>query len=218
MTQAEVNGKQQELMQMEKTFQNKEQMLNQDLQNESFKRLQDVKRKVEDYLSRTVYPALFQLTHQFDLKQVVIGFSLVFVFILTLLSVVPMTSISKESIQTESRRRAITLARALAQANEKVIRSNDLSNYTTDLILREDGINDVFAGAQIAVCDPQMIAVERWRDERFAIGHDGAKSPAAVVNRSRAEAGQFKRNAVAIKRRLGTGFPALLCANRKRDH
>lgn len=50
MTQAEVNGKQQELMQMEKTFQNKEQMLNQDLQNESFKRLQDVKRKVEDYL------------------------------------------------------------------------------------------------------------------------------------------------------------------------
>jgi outer membrane protein len=50
MTQAEVNGKQQELMQMEKTFQNKEQMLNQDLQNESFKRLQDVKKKVEDYL------------------------------------------------------------------------------------------------------------------------------------------------------------------------
>jgi outer membrane protein len=36
MTQAEVNGKQQELMQMEKTFQNKEQMLNQDLQNETF--------------------------------------------------------------------------------------------------------------------------------------------------------------------------------------
>ncbi|MEI6584871.1 MAG: OmpH family outer membrane protein [Sediminibacterium sp.] len=50
MTQAEVNGKQQELMQMEKTFQNKEQMLNQDLQNESFKRLQEVKKKVEDYL------------------------------------------------------------------------------------------------------------------------------------------------------------------------
>ena len=37
-------------MQMEKTFQNKEQMLNQDLQNESFKRLQEVKKKVEDYL------------------------------------------------------------------------------------------------------------------------------------------------------------------------
>ena len=50
MTQAEVNGKQQELMQMEKTFQNKEQMLNQDLQNESFKRLQEVKKRIEDYL------------------------------------------------------------------------------------------------------------------------------------------------------------------------
>ena len=50
MSQAELAGKQQELMQMEKTFQNKEQMLNQDLQNESFKRLQEVKKKIEDYL------------------------------------------------------------------------------------------------------------------------------------------------------------------------
>ena len=50
MSQAELAGKQQELMQMEKTFQNKEQMLNHDLQNESFKRLQEVKRKIEDYL------------------------------------------------------------------------------------------------------------------------------------------------------------------------
>lgn len=50
MSQAELAGKQQELMQMEKTFQNKEQMLNQDLQNESFKRLQEVKKKIEDFL------------------------------------------------------------------------------------------------------------------------------------------------------------------------
>jgi len=50
MTQAELAAKQQELGQMEKTFQNKEQMLNQELQNESFKRLQEVKKKIEDYL------------------------------------------------------------------------------------------------------------------------------------------------------------------------
>jgi outer membrane protein len=50
MTQAELNGKQQELSQMEKTFQNKEQMMNQELQNESFKRLQEVKKKIEDFL------------------------------------------------------------------------------------------------------------------------------------------------------------------------
>jgi outer membrane protein len=50
MTQAELAGKQQELSQMEKTFQNKEQMMNQELQNESFKRLQEVKKKIEDFL------------------------------------------------------------------------------------------------------------------------------------------------------------------------
>ena len=50
LSQAELNGKQQELSQMEKTFQNKEQMMNQELQNESFKRLQEVKKKIEDFL------------------------------------------------------------------------------------------------------------------------------------------------------------------------
>lgn len=50
LTQAELASKQQELMLMEKTFQSKEQMMNNEMQDESTLKLQDVKRKISDFL------------------------------------------------------------------------------------------------------------------------------------------------------------------------
>lgn len=50
LSQAELANKQQELMQMEKAFQGKEKMINDEMQDEQFKKLQDVKKKIEDYL------------------------------------------------------------------------------------------------------------------------------------------------------------------------
>jgi outer membrane protein len=50
LSQAELASKQQELMQMEKTYQGKEKMMSDEMQDEQFKKLQDVKKKIEDYL------------------------------------------------------------------------------------------------------------------------------------------------------------------------
>ncbi len=50
LSQAELANKQQELEQMQKTYQGKEQMMAQEMQDESFKKLQDVKKKIEEYL------------------------------------------------------------------------------------------------------------------------------------------------------------------------
>lgn len=50
LSQAELANKQQELVQMERTYQGKEQMMSQEMQDESFKKLQDVKKKIEAYL------------------------------------------------------------------------------------------------------------------------------------------------------------------------
>lgn len=50
LSQAEVANRQQELMQMEKTFQGKEKMMSDEMQDMQFKKLQDVKKKIEDYL------------------------------------------------------------------------------------------------------------------------------------------------------------------------
>jgi outer membrane protein len=50
LSQAELANRQQELVQMEKTYQGKEQMMAQEMQEESFKKLQDVNKKNEAYL------------------------------------------------------------------------------------------------------------------------------------------------------------------------
>lgn len=50
LSQAELANKQQELMQMEKTFQGKEKMMSDEMQDEQFRKMQDVKKKIEDYL------------------------------------------------------------------------------------------------------------------------------------------------------------------------
>lgn len=50
LSQAELANKQQELMQMEKAFQGKEKMMSDEMQDEAFKKMQDVKKKIEDYL------------------------------------------------------------------------------------------------------------------------------------------------------------------------
>lgn len=51
LSQAELANKQQELEQLQKTYQGKEQMMAQEMQDESFKKLQDVKKKIEEYLT-----------------------------------------------------------------------------------------------------------------------------------------------------------------------
>jgi outer membrane protein len=51
LSQAEVGSRQQELVAAEKNYTSKEQQLSQELQEESFKRLQEVKKKIESFLA-----------------------------------------------------------------------------------------------------------------------------------------------------------------------
>jgi outer membrane protein len=50
LSQAEVGARQQELAQLEKNYTNREQQLSAELQEESFKKLQEVKKKIEAFL------------------------------------------------------------------------------------------------------------------------------------------------------------------------
>lgn len=50
LTQAELASKQQELQQMDKTYQSKEQMLTSELQDESVRKRQDVQKKIKEFL------------------------------------------------------------------------------------------------------------------------------------------------------------------------
>lgn len=100
--------------------------------------------KVENYINHVMMPGLYQLVEIFEFRVVMMGFALIFIFSVTLLSVIPMNQITSESIRTESRRRAITVSRALANSNERAIRSGEMTGYSADLVLKDEGISNVY--------------------------------------------------------------------------
>jgi hypothetical protein len=100
--------------------------------------------KIQNYIDVVAMPGIYKLTDLFEYKTVLFSFAILYILIMTLLSIIPMNQITKESIENESRRRAQTVARALANANEKVLRFGDYSKFSTDFVMREDGIEDVY--------------------------------------------------------------------------
>jgi outer membrane protein len=52
LSQAELATKQQELMNMERAFQGKEKMMSDEMQAEAFEKMQDVKKKIEEFLKQ----------------------------------------------------------------------------------------------------------------------------------------------------------------------
>ncbi|MEZ0392378.1 MAG: FHA domain-containing protein [Pseudobdellovibrionaceae bacterium] len=110
----------------------------------SFKTPLRIQEKIDRYLHEVFLPGVYRLVEVFQFRSVMMGFAIVFIFMVTLLSLFPMNQITSESIKTESRRRAQTVARALANSNEKAVRSGDLSSYSADLVLRDEGITHVY--------------------------------------------------------------------------
>lgn len=106
--------------------------------------LQAYQQRAEEYLNHVVLPGIYRMVEVFQFRSVIFGFAVVFIFMVTVLSLFPMNQITSESIQIESERRALTVARALASSNEKAIRSGEISAYSADLVLRENGISNVY--------------------------------------------------------------------------
>jgi len=117
--------------------------------------------KADHYLHEVIMPGLYRLVEVFQFRSVIMGFAALFVFLVTLLSIFPMNQITSESIRTESKRRALTVARALANSNERAIRSGEMSGYNADMVLRDDGISHVYIlgkdGSIIA--PPEMVGL-----------------------------------------------------------
>lgn len=114
----------------------------------------DLNSRLTRFVDLSLMPAIYRLIEIFEFKFVIFAFGGVFVLLVTVLSMIPMNQITSESILIESRRRAITVARSMAVANEKMLRTNEVSSYSTDLIVKEEGITDVY----IISKDGQIIA------------------------------------------------------------
>ena len=82
-----------------------------------------LKTRIQLYLDQKALPALYALPQYLEYKLVVLSLVSFFVFMLTLVSLFPTLKMSEEAIRVESFRRAQSLARMLAQANQEVILS-----------------------------------------------------------------------------------------------
>ena len=106
--------------------------------------LRTSQQKVDEYVNSNLLPPLLAATEQFEFRIVLMLLMGLYVVAVTALSVIPMNQITSDSIATESRRRATSVARSVARVNEKVLRSGDIASFSVESALREEGVEDAF--------------------------------------------------------------------------
>ena len=97
--------------------------------------------KFQDYMNRVVLPGVSKLAQVIEFNWVLGGFVAAYIFVVTLLSMVPMIQISKNSILQESQRRAATLARQIANNNKRALAENRLTELNLYSVDAEEGVS-----------------------------------------------------------------------------
>lgn len=104
---------------------------------------QGLLNKLNDYLDRVALPGVYKLPQFVELRMVLLGFVVLFIFSTTLLSMIPMVQITRASIINESKRRASSIARTLATINQAALLQNSYSSLSTNAAESEDGVKQV---------------------------------------------------------------------------
>ncbi len=103
-----------------------------------------LQEKADAFIENKVMPAIYRLALVFPFKNVLLGFVLIFIFGVTLLSTIPLTIITKESNFIEASKRAKSVAHAMAKVNEQALLSGQFGNLTVQDALKEEGIKEAF--------------------------------------------------------------------------
>ncbi len=101
-------------------------------------------QKIENFIENVMMPAIYKLGVVFSFKQVLMAFVIIFIFGVTLLSMIPLTTIVKESNLSEAKKRSRSIARALAKVNEQALLSGQLTALTVQEALKEEGVKEAF--------------------------------------------------------------------------
>lgn len=104
--------------------------------------IQGILAAAQNYMDKVVLPGVYKLTEWMELKWVMLLFTGVFVILVTILSTLPLVRILKSSIERESQRRALTIARTLAKVNRSSIMQGIDSAVTIDIAAREPGVRE----------------------------------------------------------------------------
>jgi hypothetical protein len=105
--------------------------------------LKAVWERFQEYLERVALPGVYKIPTFLEFRMVLLGFVVIFIFVTTLLAMIPMVQITRASIVTESKRRAASIARTLATINQAGLLQNNYSSLTTNQAESEDGVKQV---------------------------------------------------------------------------
>jgi hypothetical protein len=100
--------------------------------------------QTQDFLEKVALPGIYKLPQWFEFRWVIGGFVVMFIFAVTLLSMIPTFRSAKESGIGESLRRAMSVARHLAEINQKAVLDGQFGNLSTHSAELEEGVKDVF--------------------------------------------------------------------------
>ena len=198
---------------MNHPFINNDSKQNSDNQQRSAVGLQNNKQTsfFKRYFEEVLMPGVYQLGQVMEYKLVIGLFMMIFAVLVTGLSTIPMLAITSDSIQLESRRRALTIARNLANVNQQALlkeMESALSTQTADL---EEGVSQaliirqsdgtVIAPATKAGTIPSVPFIEVARREQKEViqqvdsSHIAVAVPLAAFN---PETASYNVKAIAI--------------------
>lgn len=93
------------------------------------------------YLDEVVLPGVYKLPEVMEFRWVLAGFMGAFIIFVTSLSAIPLMRILKFSIEKESQRRALTIARTLAKVNRAPLMQGLDSAVSIEIAQREPGVD-----------------------------------------------------------------------------
>lgn len=100
--------------------------------------------QIEDFLEKVALPGIYKLPQWFEYRWVIGGFVIIFIFAVTILSMIPTFRSAKESGIGESLRRAMSVARHLAEINQKALLDGQYGALSTHSAELEEGVKDVY--------------------------------------------------------------------------
>jgi PAS domain-containing protein len=120
-------------------------------------------KMLQNYIETVLLPGVYKLAEVLEFKWVIASLIMAFIFAVTLLSVLPMAELTKSSIQQESQRRALSLARSLAEKYQAAVKEGVDSTFNAATIEREEGVQSAFI---ISSNDGTILAPARKAGQR----------------------------------------------------
>ena len=144
--------------------------------------LETRQKQVKTYMDKAVFPWIYQLAEWVEFRFLVGAFVLVFVLMVSALSIIPLSTILKDGIEKESLNSAEVIAQTVASGNSTALKQGMHSALSVEYALRRTGVKRAFI---ISALDGRILAPADLAHTypKEALIHKARKSEEKLVQR-----------------------------------